>query len=56
MKQTTHRAVEFVARGAAITPLFNSCSARIVTDGSAVLLGFRRQPYTMRFPKNAIMT
>jgi aerobic carbon-monoxide dehydrogenase large subunit len=37
-EQTAHGAAEFAARGAAIIPGFESCTARILTDGSAVLL------------------
>jgi aerobic carbon-monoxide dehydrogenase large subunit len=37
-EQTAHGAAEFAARGAAIIPGFESCTARILTDGSVVLL------------------
>ncbi len=37
-EQTAHGAAEFVARGAAIVPGFESCTARILTDGSVVLM------------------
>jgi aerobic carbon-monoxide dehydrogenase large subunit len=37
-EQTAHGAAEFVARGAAIIPGFESCTARILTDGSLVLM------------------
>jgi carbon-monoxide dehydrogenase large subunit len=37
-EQTAHGAAEFAARGAAIIPGFESCTARILTDGSAVLM------------------
>src|SRR5262249_37417480 len=33
-EQTAHGAAEFAARGAAIIPGFESCTARILTDGS----------------------
>jgi aerobic carbon-monoxide dehydrogenase large subunit len=36
-EQTAHGAAEFAARGAAIIPGFESCTARILTDGSVVL-------------------
>src|SRR5260370_26701128 len=36
-EQTAHGAAEFVARGAAIIPGFESCTARILTDGTLVL-------------------
>jgi aerobic carbon-monoxide dehydrogenase large subunit len=36
-EQTAHGAAEFAARGAAIIPGFESCTARILTDGSLVL-------------------
>jgi carbon-monoxide dehydrogenase large subunit len=37
-EQTAHGVAEFAARGAAIIPGFESCTARILTDGSAVLM------------------
>ncbi len=37
-EQTAHGAAEFVARGAAIIPGFESCTARILPDGSIVLM------------------
>jgi aerobic carbon-monoxide dehydrogenase large subunit len=37
-EQTAHGAAEFVARGAAIIPGFESCTARILPDGSVVLM------------------
>src|SRR5208283_3390858 len=37
-EQTAHGAAEFVSRGAAIVPGFESCTARILTDGSLVLM------------------
>jgi carbon-monoxide dehydrogenase large subunit len=37
-EQTAHGAAEFVSRGAAIVPGFESCTARILTDGSVVLM------------------
>ncbi len=37
-EQTAHGAAEFVARGAAIVPGFESCTARILPDGSLVLM------------------
>jgi carbon-monoxide dehydrogenase large subunit len=36
-EQTAHGAAEFASRGAAIIPGFESCTARILTDGSVVL-------------------
>ncbi len=36
-EQTAHGAAEFAARGASVIPGFESCTARILTDGSAVL-------------------
>jgi aerobic carbon-monoxide dehydrogenase large subunit len=36
-EQTAHGAAEFAARGAAIIPGFESCTARILTDGTVVL-------------------
>jgi aerobic carbon-monoxide dehydrogenase large subunit len=36
-EQTAHGAAEFVARGASIVPGFESCTARILPDGSLVL-------------------
>ena len=36
-EQTAHGAAEFAARGAAIIPDYESCTARILTDGSAAL-------------------
>jgi carbon-monoxide dehydrogenase large subunit len=36
-EQTAHGAAEFAQRGAAIIPGFESCTARILTDGSLVL-------------------
>jgi carbon-monoxide dehydrogenase large subunit len=35
---TAHGAAEFASRGAAIIPGFESCTARILTDGSMVLM------------------
>jgi aerobic carbon-monoxide dehydrogenase large subunit len=37
-EQTAHGVAEFAARGAAIIPGFESCTARILTDGSVVLM------------------
>jgi aerobic carbon-monoxide dehydrogenase large subunit len=37
-EQTAHGAAEFAARGASIIPGYESCTARILTDGSAVLM------------------
>ncbi|MBV8132224.1 MAG: xanthine dehydrogenase family protein [Alphaproteobacteria bacterium] len=37
-EQTAHGAAEFVARGASIIPGFESCTARILPDGSVVLM------------------
>ena len=37
-EQTAHGAAEFASRGAAIIPGFESCTARILTDGSLVLM------------------
>ena len=37
-EQTAHGAAEFVARGAAVVPGFESCTARILTDGTLVLM------------------
>ena len=37
-EQTAHGAAEFVARGAAIIPGFESCTARILSDGTLVLM------------------
>jgi aerobic carbon-monoxide dehydrogenase large subunit len=37
-EQTAHGAAEFVARGAAIIPGFESCTARMLPDGSVVLM------------------
>ena len=37
-EQTAHGAAEFVARGAAVVPGFESCTARILTDGSVMLM------------------
>jgi carbon-monoxide dehydrogenase large subunit len=37
-EQTAHGAAEFAARGAAIIPGFESCTARVLTDGSLVLM------------------
>src|SRR5437660_3070939 len=37
-EQTAHGAAEYAARDAAIIPGFESCTARILTDGSAVLM------------------
>jgi carbon-monoxide dehydrogenase large subunit len=36
-EQTAHGAAEFASRGASIIPGFESCTARILTDGSLVL-------------------
>lgn len=37
-EQTAHGAAEFATRGASIIPGFESCTARILTDGSVVLM------------------
>ncbi len=37
-EQTAHGAAEFASRGALIIPGFESCTARILTDGSLVLM------------------
>ncbi|MGE5270227.1 MAG: xanthine dehydrogenase family protein molybdopterin-binding subunit [Thiohalocapsa sp.] len=37
-EQTAHGAAEFASRGAQIIPGFESCTARILTDGSLVLM------------------
>src|SRR5947209_5558102 len=37
-EQTAHGAAEFASRGAMIIPGFESCTARILTDGSMVLM------------------
>jgi carbon-monoxide dehydrogenase large subunit len=37
-EQTAHGAAEFASRGAAIIPGFESCTARVLTDGSLVLM------------------
>jgi carbon-monoxide dehydrogenase large subunit len=37
-EQTAHGAAEFASRGATIIPGFQSCTARILTDGSMVLM------------------
>ncbi len=37
-EQTAHGAAEFASRGASIIPGFESCTARILTDGSLVLM------------------
>jgi aerobic carbon-monoxide dehydrogenase large subunit len=37
-EQTAHGAAEFAARGASVIPGFESCTARILPDGSAVLM------------------
>ena len=37
-EQTAHGAAEFAARAASIIPGFESCTARILTDGSVVLM------------------
>ena len=37
-EQTAHGAAEFTARGASIIPGFQSCTARILSDGSVVLM------------------
>jgi carbon-monoxide dehydrogenase large subunit len=37
-EQTAHGAAEFAARGASVIPGFESCTARILTDGSVVLM------------------
>jgi aerobic carbon-monoxide dehydrogenase large subunit len=37
-EQTAHGAAEFVSRGASIVPGFESCTARILPDGSVVLM------------------
>jgi aerobic carbon-monoxide dehydrogenase large subunit len=37
-EQTAHGAAEFAQRGASIIPGFESCTARILTDGSVVLM------------------
>jgi carbon-monoxide dehydrogenase large subunit len=36
-EQTAHGAAEYAGRGAAVVPGFESCTARILTDGSVVL-------------------
>jgi carbon-monoxide dehydrogenase large subunit len=38
VEQTGHGAAEFAARGASVIPGFESCTARILTDGSLVLM------------------
>ena len=37
-EQTAHGAAEFASRGASIIPGFESCTARVLTDGSVVLM------------------
>src|SRR6202043_2781062 len=37
-EQTAHGAAEFASRGASIIPRFASCTARVLTDGSLVLM------------------
>src|SRR5207244_11463234 len=37
-EQTAHGAAEFASRGASIIPGFESCTARILPDGSLVLM------------------
>jgi carbon-monoxide dehydrogenase large subunit len=37
-EQTAHGAAEYAGRGSAIVPGFESCTARILTDGSVVLM------------------
>ncbi|MBO0735106.1 MAG: xanthine dehydrogenase family protein [Alphaproteobacteria bacterium] len=37
-EQTAHGAAEFAARGASIIPGFESCTARVLSDGSVVLM------------------
>jgi carbon-monoxide dehydrogenase large subunit len=37
-EQTAHGAAEFASRGASIIPGFESCTARVLTDGSLVLM------------------
>jgi aerobic carbon-monoxide dehydrogenase large subunit len=37
-EQTAHGAAEFASRGAAIIPGYESCTARVLTDGSVVLM------------------
>jgi len=37
-EQTAHGAAEFAARGASVIPGFESCTARMLTDGSLVLM------------------
>ncbi len=37
-EQTAHGAAEFASRGAAIIPGYESCTARVLTDGSMVLM------------------
>jgi len=37
-EQTAHGAAEFAQRGASVVPGFESCTARILTDGSVVLM------------------
>ena len=37
-EQTAHGAAEFASRGASVIPGFESCTARILTDGSLVLM------------------
>jgi aerobic carbon-monoxide dehydrogenase large subunit len=38
VEQTGHGAAEFASRGASVIPGFESCTARILTDGSLVLM------------------
>jgi carbon-monoxide dehydrogenase large subunit len=38
VEQTGHGAAEFAARGASVVPGFESCTGRILTDGSLVLM------------------
>ena len=37
-EQTGHGSAEFASRGASVIPGFESCTARILTDGSLVLM------------------
>src|SRR5438045_6020541 len=37
-EQTAHGAAEFASRGASIIPGYESCTARVLTDGSLVLM------------------
>ena len=37
-EQTAHGAAEFASRGASVIPGFESCTARVLPDGSLVLM------------------